>query len=155
MPATLRAHDAVALGNAAQTLHPVAGQGFNLGLRDAWELARIVLDTPREELGGDAMLRRYSRGRRTDRMAGIAFTHGLTRVSAMIFRCCAGLAGWRSLCSTPFRLRKKRSRARCCSASAENRAAIRGRRIQKACHSSRGVREKVAVASRTTYLGTL
>ena len=70
----------VALGNAAQTLHPVAGQGFNLGLRDAWELASIVLDSPREQLGDDAMLGRYSRGRRTDRMAGIAFTHGLVRL---------------------------------------------------------------------------
>jgi len=70
----------IALGNAAQTLHPVAGQGFNLGLRDAWELAAIVLDSPREQIGGDAMLGRYSRGRRTDRMAGIAFTHGLVRL---------------------------------------------------------------------------
>ena len=70
----------VVLGNAAQTLHPVAGQGFNLGLRDAWELASIVLDSPREQLGDDAMLGRYSRGRRTDRMAGIAFTHGLVRL---------------------------------------------------------------------------
>ena len=70
----------VALGNAAQTLHPVAGQGFNLGLRDAWELAQIVLDSPREQIGADEMLARYSRSRRTDRMAGIAFTHGLVRL---------------------------------------------------------------------------
>ena len=34
----------VLLGNAAQTLHPVAGQGFNMGLRDAWELAQEILD---------------------------------------------------------------------------------------------------------------
>ena len=67
----------VALGNAAQTLHPVAGQGFNVGLRDAWELAAIILDNPREGLGDRAMLERYLRGRRADRMAGIAFTHGL------------------------------------------------------------------------------
>ncbi len=70
----------VALGNAAQTLHPVAGQGFNVGLRDAWELADVVLDTPRERIGDGAMLERYLRGRRTDRMAGIAFTHGLVNV---------------------------------------------------------------------------
>jgi 2-octaprenyl-6-methoxyphenol hydroxylase len=70
----------VALGNAAQTLHPVAGQGFNVGLRDAWTLADVVLDTPREQLGDRAMLRRYLSGRRADRMAGIAFTHGLVRV---------------------------------------------------------------------------
>ena len=70
----------VAIGNASQTLHPVAGQGFNVGLRDAWELGEVVLDTPRERIGDDAMLRRYSRGRRADRMAGIALTHGLVRL---------------------------------------------------------------------------
>ena len=37
----------VLVGNAAQTLHPVAGQGFNLGLRDAWELAEEVIAFPR------------------------------------------------------------------------------------------------------------
>ena len=35
---------AVYIGNAAQTLHPVAGQGLNLGLRDAWDLAQIMRD---------------------------------------------------------------------------------------------------------------
>jgi 2-octaprenyl-6-methoxyphenol hydroxylase len=70
----------VALGNAAQTLHPVAGQGFNVGLRDAYELAAHVIDTPREALGDREMLRRYARSRRHDRLAGIAFTHGLVGV---------------------------------------------------------------------------
>ncbi len=70
----------ILLGNAAQTLHPVAGQGFNVGLRDAWELAEIVVDTPREDLGDRAMLDRYRRRRRADRLAGIAFTHGLVSV---------------------------------------------------------------------------
>lgn len=70
----------IAVGNAAQTLHPVAGQGFNVGLRDAWELAEVMLDTPRENLGDRAMVARYLRGRRTDRTAGIAFTHGLVSV---------------------------------------------------------------------------
>src|SRR5258707_2029547 len=36
----------LAVGNAAQTLHPVAGQGLNLGLRDAWELARMLSPCP-------------------------------------------------------------------------------------------------------------
>jgi 2-octaprenyl-6-methoxyphenol hydroxylase len=70
----------VALGNAAQTLHPVAGQGFNVGLRDAWVLADVVLDTPRERVGDRAMLEHYLRSRRADRMAGIAFTHGLVSI---------------------------------------------------------------------------
>jgi 2-octaprenyl-6-methoxyphenol hydroxylase len=47
----------VALGNAAQTLHPVAGQGLNLGLRDAWELAETMRGGNREEIGGEAHLR--------------------------------------------------------------------------------------------------
>jgi 2-octaprenyl-6-methoxyphenol hydroxylase len=70
----------VALGNAAQTLHPVAAQGFNVGLRDAFELARAVLDSPRESIGEAPMLARYARGRRADRWSGIAFTHGLVRL---------------------------------------------------------------------------
>ena len=49
--ASLPAARCVVLGNAAQTLHPVAGQGFNVGLRDAWELSQIVLDTPRDAVG--------------------------------------------------------------------------------------------------------
>jgi 2-octaprenyl-6-methoxyphenol hydroxylase len=68
------------VGNAAQALHPVAGQGFNLGLRDAFELARAILDTPRDALGDAPMLRRYARARRPDRLAGIAFTHGLVQL---------------------------------------------------------------------------
>jgi 2-octaprenyl-6-methoxyphenol hydroxylase len=70
----------VVLGNAAQTLHPVAGQGFNVGLRDAAGLAQVVLDTPRDEIGASAMLDRYVGSRRADRWAGIAFTHGLVSV---------------------------------------------------------------------------
>ena len=70
----------VLLGNAAQTLHPVAGQGFNMGLRDAWELAQQVLDSAPETLGNAAMLGGYCTRRRTDREAGIRFTDGLVRL---------------------------------------------------------------------------
>jgi 2-octaprenyl-6-methoxyphenol hydroxylase len=73
-PASARS---IVLGNAAQTLHPVAGQGFNMGLRDARELGEIVRDTPRASLGDRSMVDRYVRARRVDRAAGIAFTHGL------------------------------------------------------------------------------
>lgn len=68
------------IGNAAQALHPIAGQGFNLGLRDAWQLAQTILQTPRTELGAAAMLVRYRRSRERDRRASIAFTHGLVRL---------------------------------------------------------------------------
>ena len=69
--ATVGSHTVV-VGNAAQTLHPVAGQGFNVGLRDAFELARAVVDAPRESIGDRAMLDGYARGRWPDRWAGIA-----------------------------------------------------------------------------------
>ena len=70
----------VLLGNAAQTMHPVAGQGFNMGLRDAWELAQKILDAAPEALGADTMLAAYRNQRRTDREAGIRFTDGLVRL---------------------------------------------------------------------------
>ena len=70
----------VLIGNAAQTLHPVAGQGLNLGLRDAVELAELVAGTHPLELGGDAFLKRYSARRRLDRGAGIHFTDALVRL---------------------------------------------------------------------------
>jgi 2-octaprenyl-6-methoxyphenol hydroxylase len=65
----------LAVGNAAQTLHPVAGQGFNLGLRDAWELARLAQDAP--DPGSEAFVAAYRRARALDRRAGIRFTDGL------------------------------------------------------------------------------
>lgn len=70
----------VRIGNAAQTLHPVAGQGFNIGLRDAWELANLCGDTAEVEAGGTAMLAAYARGRRADVMGGLGFTDFLVRV---------------------------------------------------------------------------
>ena len=63
------------VGNAAQTLHPVAGQGFNLGLRDAWELARLARDA--RDPGSDSFCAHYRRTRALDRRAGIQFTDGL------------------------------------------------------------------------------
>ncbi len=70
----------LAIGNAAQTLHPVAGQGLNLGLRDAWELAQMLLDVGKEEIGAPRFLARYVRRRRFDRHAGIGFTDFLVRI---------------------------------------------------------------------------
>ena len=89
-PLTLRhaAHSAtdtpqpgvVTIGNAAQTLHPVAGQGLNLGLRDAWELAQILRTGTAPSLADPALLRRYHAARRIDRYATIAATHGMVRL---------------------------------------------------------------------------
>ena len=70
----------VLIGNAAQMLHPVAGQGFNLGLRDAWELAARIRTSTREALGGAAMLAAYTGARRLDTRGGIFFTDLLVRL---------------------------------------------------------------------------
>ena len=70
----------VLVGNAAQTLHPVAGQGFNLGLRDAWELADEIRRWGRDAIGSQAMLAAYRRRRRLDRGGGICFTDSLVRL---------------------------------------------------------------------------
>ena len=68
---------AVLIGNAAQALHPVAGQGFNLGLRDAWELA---LEVTRRGAGDTGLPQAYASRRRIDRKGGIAFTDALVRI---------------------------------------------------------------------------
>jgi 2-octaprenyl-6-methoxyphenol hydroxylase len=70
----------ILIGNAAQTLHPVAGQGFNLGLRDAWELAGELMRCARDVIGNAAMLQAYRARRRIDRSGGIAFTDSLVRL---------------------------------------------------------------------------
>jgi 2-octaprenyl-6-methoxyphenol hydroxylase len=72
------------IGNAAQTLHPVAGQGFNLGLRDAWELARLLRAIPAQALANHDttrdVTRSYRARRRFDRTSTVAATHGLVRL---------------------------------------------------------------------------
>ncbi len=64
------------IGNCAQTLHPVSGQGFNLGLRDAWQLAEILLADGVDRAGLD----RYATSRRLDRDGGALFTDGIVRL---------------------------------------------------------------------------
>lgn len=78
---TVASHQ-VLIGNAAQTLHPVAGQGFNLGLRDAWELAQTIRDlgTNKEALGGRNMLQSFQSQRRADTGSSIFFTDLLVRL---------------------------------------------------------------------------
>lgn len=70
------------IGNAAQALHPIAGQGLNLGLRDAAELAAALAATPRERLGDAAMLAGYRDARRRDAARGVAFTDFLVSAFA-------------------------------------------------------------------------
>lgn len=80
-PLALRVHPArrgeraVYIGNAAQTLHPVAGQGLNLGLRDAWDLSRAFLES--EDPGDERVLARYAASRSLDARSAIRLTDAL------------------------------------------------------------------------------
>jgi 2-octaprenyl-6-methoxyphenol hydroxylase len=73
----------IIIGNAAQGLHPVAGMGFNLGLRDAASLAELVAErraTGDGDLGAAALLEEYDGWRAADRRSIIAFTDALVRI---------------------------------------------------------------------------
>ncbi len=70
----------VVIGNAAQTMHPVAGQGFNVGMRDAWTLADLIVNASLGQLGNAEMLDLYRQQRKSDTRGGILFTDFLVSV---------------------------------------------------------------------------
>jgi 2-octaprenyl-6-methoxyphenol hydroxylase len=72
---------AVLVGNAAQTLHPLGAQGFNLGLRDALTLAELI-ELRGGDPGEDRLLAEYTRRRHEDRERTLAFSDGLAKVTA-------------------------------------------------------------------------
>jgi 2-octaprenyl-6-methoxyphenol hydroxylase len=78
--ARVHAERALLLGNAAQTIHPVGAQGFNLGLRDALTLAELL------QRGGDpgdaGLLSAYAARRAEDRRRTLEFSDGLARLTA-------------------------------------------------------------------------
>ncbi len=81
------------IGNAAQMLHPVAGQGFNLGLRDAWELARVVIAHGARDPGASKLIDAYFSQRRFDRIATILFTDSLIRLFCKDIPLLSGIRG--------------------------------------------------------------
>lgn len=90
----LAEHRLIYLGNSAQTLHPVAGQGFNLALRDARELAERIGAANAHGEDPLRVIPDYLRARRADRALLLALTRGMPRVFAERF---APLALARSL----------------------------------------------------------
>lgn len=78
MPDTIQG-SVVFIGNAAHTLHPVAGQGFNLGLRDVAMLAQMIAQ---HGLNDPTMLARYQAARQHDQTAIARFTDGLISLYA-------------------------------------------------------------------------
>lgn len=79
------------IGNAAQTLHPVSGQGFNLGLRDAAMLAHALRQTL--DPGSAPVLKRYARSRQTDRWGAAGFTDGIVRTFSTPFPMLSAVRG--------------------------------------------------------------
>ena len=77
-------HRLALVGNAAQTLHPIAGQGFNLGLRDVMSLAETLATAHRhqQDVGSFSVLQHYQQRRLPDREATIGVTDGLVRLFA-------------------------------------------------------------------------
>jgi 2-octaprenyl-6-methoxyphenol hydroxylase len=72
---------AVLVGNAAQTVHPVGAQGFNLGLRDALTLAELIAAA--DDPGAPALLDRHAARRAPDRDGVLAFSHGLIALGCL------------------------------------------------------------------------
>jgi len=78
---SLVAQRAVLVGNAAQTVHPIGAQGFNLGLRDALTLAELVAAA--SDPGAQALLAAYAARREDDREGTMAMSHGLVRLACL------------------------------------------------------------------------
>lgn len=71
---------ALLIGNAAHSLHPVAGQGFNLGLRDVAVLAEVLAGSGTQDCGSEAVIQRYLQGREADQAHVTRFTDGLVQL---------------------------------------------------------------------------
>jgi 2-octaprenyl-6-methoxyphenol hydroxylase len=78
---SLIARRAVLVGNAAQTIHPIGAQGFNLGLRDALTLAEMLAAAA--DAGAADLLQHYAARRAPDRDGTMAMSHGLVQLACL------------------------------------------------------------------------
>lgn len=79
---TLLAERTVVIGNAANQLHPVAGQGFNLGFRDVARLAEMLIEQQqnKSDIGSQSFLKKYAQVRQKDQHKIIGFTDSIVKV---------------------------------------------------------------------------
>lgn len=84
------------LGDAAHTVHPLAGQGVNLGLADAASLAEVLVDARQQarDIGAHAVLRRYERWRKGENLAMMATMDGFKRLFGSTQPAVARLRNW-------------------------------------------------------------
>ena len=68
------------IGNAAHVLHPIAGQGFNLGIRDVAALAQVIVEAKDDDIGALAVLNQYDAWRKRDQDCVTGLTDGLVRI---------------------------------------------------------------------------
>jgi len=76
---SLTAHRTVVIGNAAHAIHPIAGQGFNLGLRDVQVLSNLIANS-QHDLGSYAFTREYVQNRSSDIKTVMSLTDALVRL---------------------------------------------------------------------------
>jgi 2-octaprenyl-6-methoxyphenol hydroxylase len=70
----------VVIGNSAQTMHPVAGQGFNTGIRDAYELSKFINESESSQVGSDRFINQYYALRKSETKKTLFFTDSLVNI---------------------------------------------------------------------------
>ncbi|HEY9322252.1 MAG TPA: FAD-dependent monooxygenase [Candidatus Methylopumilus sp.] len=70
----------VVIGNSAQTMHPVAGQGFNTGIRDAYDLSKLINESEPSQVGSECFINQYYALRKSETKKTLFFTDSLVNI---------------------------------------------------------------------------
>jgi 2-octaprenyl-6-methoxyphenol hydroxylase len=70
----------VVIGNSAQTMHPVAGQGFNTGIRDAYDLSKLINESEPSQVGSECFIKQYYTLRKSETKKTLFFTDSLVNI---------------------------------------------------------------------------